>query len=67
MSIVLTIMAIIGIAVLAFVILGLLGWGVQILGLIGSFLGEGIAGCLGCFAKFFWVILLILVAIALLQ
>lgn len=44
-------------AILAFVILGLLGWGIQLLGFVGDFLGEGITGCLGCFVKFFWLIL----------
>lgn len=48
-----------------FVILGLLGWGVRLLGLIGSFLGEGIVGCLGCFFRFIWVILVILITLAL--
>lgn len=51
--------------IVAFVILGLLGWVVQAIGLIGSFLGEGIMGCLGCVGKFFWAILLILLFIAL--
>lgn len=60
-----TILLIILIGIVAFVILGLLGWGIQLLGLIGSFLGEGITGCIGCFAKFFWVILVIFIALAL--
>lgn len=65
MGIILTILAIIGIGILAFVILGLLGWGIQALGFVGSFLGEGITGCLGCLGKFFWVILVIFIALAL--
>lgn len=48
-----------------FVILGLLGWGVQLLGFIGSFLGEGITGCLGCFVRFFWFIFAAFVLIVL--
>ena len=64
MGTILTIIAIIVIGILAFVVLGLLGWGVQILGFIGSFLGEGITGCLGCFGKFFWAILVIAIALA---
>ena len=43
------ILGFIGILVLGFVILGLIGWGVQALGLFASFLGEGITGCIGCF------------------
>lgn len=65
MGIILTIIAIIGIGILAFVILGLLGWGIQALGFVGSFLGEGITGCLGCIGKFIWVILVIFIALAL--
>lgn len=65
MSIILTIIAIIGIGILAFVVLGLLGWGIQALGFIGSFLGDGITGCIGCFAKFFWIILVTFIALAL--
>lgn len=38
------ILGFIGILVIAFVILGLIGWGVQALGFIVSFLGEGIKG-----------------------
>lgn len=36
-------------------------------GLLGGLLGEGITGCIGCFFKFFWVILLIAIFIALIQ
>lgn len=54
-----------GILVVTFVILGLLGWGIQALGLIASFLGNGITGCIGCVAKFFWVIIVIFIALAL--
>ena len=48
-----------------FIILGLIGWGVQALGFIVSFLGEGITGCIGCFCKFFWIILVAFVLICL--
>ncbi len=65
MEIILTFIAIVGIGIIVFIMLGLLGWGIQFLGIIGSFLGEGITGCIGCFAKFFWVILLALIALAL--
>ena len=51
--------------IVAFVVLGLLGWVVQAIGLIGSFFGEGITGCFGCVGKFIWVILVILIFIAL--
>ena len=67
MGVTLTIITVLGIGILLFVILGLLGWGVQLLGVIGSFLGEGITGCIGCFARFFWVILLALIALALIM
>lgn len=59
------ILGIIGILVIVFVILGLIGWGVQALGFIVSFLGEGITGCIGCFCKFFWIILVAFVLICL--
>ena len=36
------ILGFIGILVLGFIILGLIGWGVQALGFFASFLGEGI-------------------------
>lgn len=55
----------IGVLVIAFVILGLIGWGVQALGFVASFLGEGITGCIGCFCKFFWVILVAFIFLAL--
>ena len=48
------ILGFIGVLVIAFVILGLIGWGVQALGFVASFLGEGITGCIGCFCKFIW-------------
>lgn len=51
--------------IVAFVVLGLLGWVVQAIGLIGSFFGEGITGCFGCVGKFFWAIIVILVFLAL--
>ena len=51
------ILGFIGILVLGFIILGLIGWGVQALGFFASFLGEGITGCIGCFCKFFWFIM----------
>ena len=63
----LTILGIIGALVIAFVILGLIGWGVQALGFVASFLGEGITGCIGCFCKFFWVILVAVIFIALIS
>lgn len=53
------------IGLLLFVVLGLLGWGIQALGFIGSFLGEGITGCIGCFVKFFWFIFAAFVLIVL--
>ena len=52
----LTILSIILFVVVAFVLLGLLGWLVQGLGYIGAFLGEGITGCLGCCGRFIWYI-----------
>ena len=59
------ILGFIGVLVIAFVILGLIGWGVQALGFIASFLGEDITGCIGCFCKFFWVILVAFIFLAL--
>ena len=64
MNIILTIITVIGIGLLLFVLLGLLGWGVRLIGCIGSFLGEGITGCIGCLGRFIWVIILIIVALA---
>ena len=61
----LTILGIILILIIAFVALGLIGWGIQALGFIGSFLGEGITGCLGCFVRFFWFIFAAFVLIVL--
>lgn len=61
----LTILGIILILIIAFVVLGLIGWGIQALGFIGSFLGEGITGCIGCFVKFFWYILVIFIFLCL--
>lgn len=61
----LTILGIILILIIAFVALGLIGWGIQALGFIGSFLGEGITGCIGCFVKFFWYILVIFIFLCL--
>ena len=55
------ILGIIGLLVIAFIILGLIGWGVQALGFVASFLGEGITGCIGCF----WIILVAFVLICL--
>ena len=51
------VLLIILIGILLFVVLGLLGWGIQALGFIGSFLGEGITGCFGCFGRFIWFII----------
>ena len=59
------ILGFIGVLVIAFVILGLIGWGVQALGFIASFLGEGITVCIGCFCKFFLVILVAFIFLAL--
>ncbi len=44
----LTALGIIFLAVIAFVVLGLLGWLGQGVGWIGRFLGNGISGCFGC-------------------
>lgn len=60
-----TILLIILIGIGAFVLLGIIGWGIQLLGFLGELLGEGIVGCIGCFAKFFWVILVISISLAL--
>ena len=59
-----TILLVIVVAIVGFVVLGLLGWGVQLLGYVGSFLGRGITGCFGCFGRFLWVIIVIIVALA---
>lgn len=56
---------IIFIGILLFIVLGLLGWGIQLLGLIGGFLGNGIMGCIGCFVRFFWLIFVAFVLIVL--
>ena len=59
------ILGFIGILVLGFIILGLIGWGVQALGFFASFLGEGITGCIGCFFKFFWFFIAVFVLLCL--
>ena len=59
------ILGFIGVLVIAFVILGLIGWGVQALGFIASFLGEGITGGIGCFCKFIWFFIVAFVLICL--
>lgn len=59
------ILGFIGILVLGFIILGLIGWGVQALGFFASFLGEGITGCIGCFCKFFWSFIVVFVLLCL--
>lgn len=59
------ILGFIGILVLGFIILGLIGWGVQALGFFASFLGEGITGCIGCFCKFIWFFIVAFVLICL--
>jgi len=60
-----TILLIIFALIVGFVILGLLGWGVQLLGFATEFLGNGIWGCLGCIGRFIWVIIVIIVVLAL--
>lgn len=60
-----TILLIILVGIILFVVLGLLGWGIQLLGFIGSFFGSGITGCIGCFVKFFWFIFAAFVLIVL--
>ncbi len=45
MGIILTIIGIIVIGIVAFILLGILGWGINILGFIGGFPGDGVAGC----------------------
>lgn len=59
------ILGFIGVLVIAFVILGLIGWDVQALGFVASFLGEGITGCIGCFCKFIWFFIVAFVLICL--
>lgn len=59
------ILGFIGILVIGFIILGLIGWGVQALGFFASFLGEGITGCIGCFSKFFWFFIVVFVLLCL--
>lgn len=59
------ILGFIGVLVIAFVILGLIGWGVQALGFVASFLGEGITGRIGCFCKFIWFFIVAFVLICL--
>lgn len=61
----LTFLIIIIFVIIAFVVLGLLGWLVQGLGFIGAFLGEGITGCLGCCGRFIWYIIVTGIIIAL--
>lgn len=59
------ILGFIGVLVIAFVILGLIGWGVQALGFVASFLGEGTTGCIRCFCKFIWFFIVAFVLICL--
>lgn len=65
MGIILSIILIIIGGIVLFVVLGLLGWGVQAFAYLFSFLGDGIWGCIGCFFRFFWWIFVIYVIIAL--
>ncbi len=66
MGAILTIIAIIAIGLLLFVLLAILGWGVQLLGFIGSFLGQGVAGCVGCLVKILFLIFAIYLVFAVL-
>ncbi len=66
MGAILTIIAIIAIGLLLFVLLAILGWGVQLLGFIGSFLGQGVAGCVGCLVKILFLIFAIYLVVAVL-
>lgn len=59
------VVAFILIAIVAFVILGLLGWGVQLIAHLFGFLGQGIMGCMGCIGQFFWYIFVGLILLAL--
>ena len=53
-----TILLIILIGIGIFVLLGILGWGIQLLEFLGGLLGEGITGCIGGFIKCLGVMLL---------
>lgn len=66
MGVILSLICFLLIGTVIFVILGLLGWGVQLLGFIGNFFGEGINGCLGCFGKSCWFIFVGFIILALL-
>lgn len=67
MGIILTIIGIIVIGTLAFILIGILGWGINILGYIGGFLGAGVAGCVGCLIKVLFVIFAFYLAMAILS
>lgn len=57
-------MAVIGIIILliiAFIVLGLLGWGLKAIGVIFDFLWEGCTTSIGCI---FWVIIILLFIVA---
>ena len=49
--------------IIAFIVLGLLGWGLKAIGVIFDFLWEGCTTSLGCI---FWVVFAIFVLMALL-
>ena len=54
------VVGIIVLVILAFVFLGLLGWGLKVLELVFEFLWEGCANSIGCL---FWVFVAILILI----
>lgn len=67
MGIILTIIGFIVIGIVLFVLIGILGWGINILGYIGGFLGAGVAGCVGCLVKILFAIFAFYLAMAILQ
>jgi len=48
--------------IIAFIVLGLLGWGLKILGWVFDFLWEGCSTSIGCL---FWVFVIFLIIIGL--
>lgn len=58
-------MEVIGIIILlviAFIVLGLMGWGLKVLGWVFDFLWEGCSTSIGCF---FWVFIILFLIIGL--
>ena len=55
------IISVIVLFIIAFIALGLLGWGLKVIGVIFDFLWEGCTTSIGCL---FWVVIVLLLIVA---